>query len=248
MIPELFHPLCAPFRLEGKRDEAVVLTHGFSGTAAHFHPMAEFLNGHGYTVNVPLLAGHGTSMEHMASTGWVDWLRSTRQAVDAVADHRRVHLVGLSMGGLLSILVAANTAASTVTTISTPILVRDPMLYLAPATHRLRPVVMWPEEPRPELDPEVAGYWLTYPGFHTKNAADLVHLMRKGLLVAGRLRRPALVIQSRGDETVHPASADLLRRRFGGLGRVTYLERAFHNALFSDERQVIHNAVLDHIQ
>lgn len=246
-VPDLFDPLCAPFRLEGDRDEAVVLVHGFTGVPAHFRLLAEFLHGHGYTVNVPLLPGHGTTMEHMATTGWRDWLRATEQAAAAVSGFRRVHLGGLSMGGLLAILVASRSAAATVTTIDSPLLVHNKQTYLAPLLHRWRPLVTWPEDDRPELDPEVRPYWLTYPGFYTRTAGDLVRLSAMAWNVAGRLRRPALVIQSKVDESVDPRSARLLASRLGPDTELVWLERAFHNALLSDERDIIHQRMLERI-
>jgi carboxylesterase len=247
VVPDLFTPLAAPFRLDGSNGEAVVLTHGFTGVPAHFRPLAEFLHGKGYTVNVPLLAGHGTSPTDMAGTGADDWIRSVRQAAGAVSDHRRVHLAGLSMGGLLSIIVAKDVAASTVTTINSPILVKNKRLYLTPVAHHFVAEVSWPEAPTPPLDPEVADYWLTYDGYHTASAAELVRVMRTAYLAARRLRRPSLVIQSRTDESVDPRSARLLANALGPKCDLVWLERSIHNALLDSERDVIHRAVLGRI-
>ncbi len=245
MIPDLFDPLCAPFRIDGTNHEAVVLTHGFTGVPAHFRPLGEFLNQLGYTVNAPLLAGHGTSPEHMATTGWRDWLRSVEQSVAAVSDHRRVHLVGLSMGGLLSIMVAARSAATTITTINAPVILRNKQVYLAPFAHRR--MISWPDGKDPVLDREVARYWLTYPGFPSAKANDLLTIIARGTAIAGRLRRPALVIQSKADETVDPRSGTILARRLGSQSRLIWLEQAFHNSLLSAERHTIHRAVAEHI-
>ncbi len=245
-IEPLFDPLCAPFRLDGDRDEAVVLIHGFTGVPAHWRPMAAFLHGHGYTVNVPLLAGHGTSMEDMARTTWRDWLQSAEYAVEAVRSHRRVHLVGLSMGGHIGIILAGSSAAATVTTIDAPLLVRNKQLYLAPLFHRLRPRVMWPET-EVDIEPEMRRFWLTYPGFYTAKATDLLILAARGWQRAGRLRRPTLVIQSKADESVDPRSAPILARRLGRQNRLVWLEHAFHNAPLSRERDLIHAQVLARI-
>lgn len=247
MIPDLFDPLCAPFRLEGSNHQAVVLVHGFTGVPAHFRPLARFLNDAGYTVNVPLLAGHGTNPGHMATTGRRDWLRSVEQAVAAVADHRRVHLVGLSMGGLLSILVAACSAAATVTTINSPVILRHKQTYLAPLAHRLHPMVTWPEDGTPPLDDEVRHLWLTYPGFPTVKTNDLLAVIARATVVAGRLRRPSLVIQSRADETVDPRSGTILAHRLGSGCRLVWLDHAIHNALLDGERHLVHRAVLERI-
>lgn len=248
VIPELFDPLAGPFRLEGTNDEAVVLLHGFTGVAGHFRPLGQRLHEAGFTVNVPLLAGHGTNRRHMASTGHREWIRSAELAVRAVAGHRRVHVVGLSMGGLLGIIVAARHAVSTITTINSPIVVRDPQLYLSPFASRLVPDVGWDSE-RPLSGPEdLARYDLTYSGFPSSSARDLLRIMARGYRWARRLRRPSLVIQSRVDETVHWSSGHLLAQALGPDTALFWLERSRHNALLDHEHALVDAAVLGRIQ
>lgn len=245
VIAELMDPLCAPFRLQGTNGEVVVLIHGFTGNPAHFRPMAEFLNERGYSVSIPLLPGHGTSMQDLATTGWRDWQTAVEQTVSAVASHRRVHLVGLSMGGLLAILVAARMATTTITTINSPVILIDKRFYISPLLTGIRPTVLWPESENPVLDEAVAPYWINYPGFHSKNAADLLFLSAKAAVVAGRIRRPSLVIQTKADLMVDPRSGPILARRLGPNCRLVTLEHAMHNSLLSPERDVIHQAVLE---
>lgn len=247
MIPELFTPLAAPFRLEGTNGEAVVLSHGFTGIPAHFRLLAEFLNERGFTVNAPLLAGHGTNPGDMATTTAGDWITSVTRAARAVSDHRRVHLAGLSMGGLLSIVVAKDVGAATVSTINSPILVRNTRLYLSPVIHRMVPEVTWPEEPPPALDPEAAKYWLTYDSYRTVSAAELFRVIRLAYPAARRLRRPSLVIQSKTDESVDPRSATLLHKALGRPCELVWLEHSIHNALLDSERHVIHDSILRRI-
>ena len=247
MIPELFDPSVAPYRIEGTNGHAVVLLHGFTGVPTHFRPLAERLNVEGFTVNVPLLAGHGTSIDHLRETSYEEWIRGAELAARAVADHRSVHLAGLSMGGLLSIIIAARTAATTITTINSPIVVHDLHLYLSPFAHHLIPTVTWddPVSPAPE---DVAHYDLTYQGFHTPSAAQLVRIMVEAYRWAHRLRRPSLVIQSKADETVRPISATLLKRALGPPAELFWLETARHNALLDPERGRLEAALVEHVR
>lgn len=238
---ELFDPLAEAFRIDGARGEAVILTHGFTGTPAAFRPLAEHLAQHGYTVVAPLLAGHGTTIEDMGDTGADDWKDSLRVAARSVADHRRVHLVGISMGGLLSIHLAAELRAASLTVINSPVRFRSRQAYLAPFLHRLRPVVLW-EASEPDLDAEVRPLWLTYPGFPTHTMRDLVSLALSAPRQARTLGIPALVIQSRTDESVHPVSGEILARSLRC--RIVWLEDSLHMSLLDRERHIIHDAVL----
>ena len=52
---------------------AVLLCHGFTGNPQSLRPLAEALAVAGYTVDLPLLPGHGTSVEDMISTRWENW-------------------------------------------------------------------------------------------------------------------------------------------------------------------------------
>jgi carboxylesterase len=244
---DLIDPLAAAFRLEGTNGQAAVLVHGFTGTPAHFRQLAAVLNRAGYTVVAPLLAGHGTSIDDLAATGADDWIASVRSAVDEVADHRRIHLAGLSMGGLISLILAGSTGAATVSTINSPIVVRSKTLYLTRLIHRFRPTVEWPDSGPPDLDDEMTPLWITYTGFPTRCAADLVSIMRKALVAARRLDTPSLVIQSRIDESVDPRSARIVARLLGRDCRLVWLERSMHNALLDRERDVIGRAVLDRL-
>jgi carboxylesterase len=248
----LFDPLAAPFRLEGTNGEAVVLIHGFTGTPAHFRLLAPVLNRAGYTVVVPLLAGHGTNLADMAGAGAADWLASARAAVAEAAGHRRVHLGGLSLGGLLSIVLARPSAAATITTINAPVRLRGKTAHLqsrvAPLVAGRRPYTMWPDQGPPPLDEEARPLWLTYPGFPTARAADLFSVSRMAMRAARLLRRPALVIQSKTDETVDPVSAVMLAKALGPRTRVEWLERSFHNSTLGPEREHLHHLVLEHLR
>ncbi len=146
------------------------------------------------------------------------------------------------MGGLLSIVAANKTGVRTVTTINAPVRFRDRRMYAASLLRFVRPVVIWPEEPPPPLEPDVAPYWIHTSGFPTRAAAELMRLSRLALREARKVSIPSLVIQSRVDEATDPRSGPILQRRLGG--RLLWLESSMHNALFDRERHVIRDALL----
>ena len=112
-------PLADSLHLGGDRPDAFLLLHGWTGSPAHFRPAARFLHERGYAVSVPRLAGHGTSVHDMADTGWRDWVRSALDGFYGLAaGYARVHVAGLSMGGVISLLLAATCDVASVTTIN----------------------------------------------------------------------------------------------------------------------------------
>jgi len=245
-MTDLFSTLAAPFQLPGDNGEAVIAVHGFTGIPGHWRLAAETLNQHGYTVVAPLLPGHGTSVSEMERHGAADWLRTVVDAALSVRDHRRVHLAGLSLGGLLAILAAGPTNAATITTVSAPLRFRHKSIYLAPFLHHFKPYTPWPASSAPS-EPETAELFLTYPGFPTRRAADLLVVLRHARKTARRLRRPALVVQSAADESVHPRSGPRLAKLLGPGTQTLWLSDSRHNALLDRERGLIHAALLRRI-
>jgi len=69
--------------------------------------MGEFLNQEGYTCLGVRLAGHATDPEDMIRSRWTDWVASVEdgyQLLRRLADD--VFLIGLSMGGVLALLMS----------------------------------------------------------------------------------------------------------------------------------------------
>ena len=95
-------PGCEPYEATGG-DIGVLVLHGFNGNPSSVRPLAEFLAADGFTISLPRLPGHGTSVADMMTTSWADWTGAALDAYDDLAARTaRVAVVGLSMGGGLS--------------------------------------------------------------------------------------------------------------------------------------------------
>ena len=93
----------------GDGPEAALVVHGFTGSTFEIAPLARHLAGRGFRVLAPLLHGHGKDAETLATGDAERWLGSVRDGLDRLRDrgHDRVFLAGLSLGGALSIVAAA---------------------------------------------------------------------------------------------------------------------------------------------
>src|SRR5579863_7112149 len=81
----------------------VLVLHGFTGCPQSMRPLAEAFADGGFSVELPLLPGHGTQVEDLAETRFDDWLAAAEEAyVQLAARCDRVVVAGLSMGGTLS--------------------------------------------------------------------------------------------------------------------------------------------------
>ena len=96
------------FTMQGSDDRAIVLLHGYNDSPQAMKSPAEALHAAGWTVYAPLLPGHGRSLRAFAASSADDWIAAGRSAVrEAMGRHRRVVVGGLSMGGAIATIVAA---------------------------------------------------------------------------------------------------------------------------------------------
>jgi carboxylesterase len=99
-------PGCEPFSAQGGPHGVLVL-HGFTGNPFSMRPLADACADVGYSVELPRLPGHGTSLADMMTTNWSDWSQTALTTFDELASRcDKVAVVGLSMGGGLGALVA----------------------------------------------------------------------------------------------------------------------------------------------
>ena len=97
------------FFLNGGRTTGVLLIHGLTGTPAEMRLLAKGLHRAGHTVYGVQLAGHCGTHDDLIHTCWQDWYASVRAGADKLLAHvDSMYVVGLSMGALLALKLAAD--------------------------------------------------------------------------------------------------------------------------------------------
>lgn len=120
-----------PFFFEGDavNEVGILLIHGFTGSPAEMRPLGEFLSQHGYAVKAPLLPRHGGMPHDLKGAHWEDWANEAKKALDELSnDYKHVIVAGLSMGGLLTLHLAATQPHSTIrgiVTLAAPAAIND---------------------------------------------------------------------------------------------------------------------------
>lgn len=206
-----------PFLLLGEpKKPACLLIHGFTGTPKEMRWMGEFLNRQGYTCLGIRLAGHATDPEDMIRSHWTDWTASVEDGyhlLRGVADN--IFLVGLSMGGVLALLMSTRLAPRVmgVVAMSTP--------YKLPDDPRLRHIE-WISKIvsyMPKSDEEPGASWfdkeawkdhISYPQNPVRSIGELNKLLGEMRAALPQLCVPVLLVHSKDDGYVLPDNIELI--------------------------------------
>lgn len=213
-MPQII-PTAEPFLLLGDRSmPACLLVHGFTGTPKEMHWMGEYLNQQGYTCLGVRLTGHATDPEDMIRSNWTDWTASVEDGyflLRGLTD--RIFLVGLSMGGILSLLMSTRLDVRGVVAISTP--------YKLPDDPRLRKIdwiaKIVPYMPKSDeapgaswFDKEAFKEHISYPMNPVRSIGQLNLLLGEMRAALPKINVPVLLTHSKDDKYVPPESMELI--------------------------------------
>ena len=220
-------PTAEPFFFSGKGAHARIgcmVIHGFTGAPKEMRWLGEYLNQQGYTVLGIRLAGHATQPEDMIRSRWQDWLLSVEDGYNLLRSCTdQVFLLGLSMGGILSLTFvsrfgacpACASAAGTgegagrrvqgVVAMSTPYeLPDDPRIRWAKLISHFIPYVPKGDE-TPDagwFDKEAFNQHVSYPNNPIRSVAELNQLMAVMHDSLPKIQVPVLLIHSRDDDYI----------------------------------------------
>ena len=237
------HECCKPFFFQNGRN-GVLLIHGFTGCVSHMRPLGDRLAERGYTTLGIALPGHGTTEADMAKADWQQWLQASKEGVLKLRECcDTVTVCGLSMGGVLSLLLAEQMKVDACAPISAPMATNIKLISLAGLIAPLHPRIAWKPNPDRAKDHDPA-YDFGYTGFPTKSASDLnhlIHLARRNLF---NVQCPLLVVQSHDDHTIWQGSSDCIFESVGSENkRQLWLDGVPHACTVSKELPAIVDGV-----
>ncbi len=236
-------PGCEPWSAAGGSNGVLVL-HGFTGNPQSMRPLAEALATAGFTVDLPLLPGHGTSVEDMVPTGWAEWSKAAEEAYQSLAGRcEHVALTGLSMGATLACWLAERHVDVAGIAVVNP--------FVDPPAPEFREAIRQLLDQGTEIIDGI-GSDIAKPGaaeaaYKGTPIAALLSLFEGVDEVAaalGSITCPTLLLSSRDDHVVAPVSGDVLEAGVGGSIERLFLERSFHVATLDWDAPLIEERVV----
>ena len=225
--PESLIPGAEPFSAAGGR-EAVLVLHGFTGNPQSMRGLAEAFAAAGLTVELPLLPGHGTTVDDMVPTRWDDWAGAAELAYQELSNRcEKVVVAGLSMGGTLACWLAAHHPEIAGVVLVNPAVEPPAVSFLEMFEGALdagMDTVAGVGNDVADPDAKELAYELV-PVAAILSMFGAVGELSERL---GDIKCPLLLMTSPQDHVVPPSNSDFLAERCSGPVERVSLDRSFH--------------------
>jgi carboxylesterase len=238
---------------------ACLLLHGYVGARSDFADLGERISEEGFFVRMARLPGHGTTPVDFDKQTPESMLEGARAELeDLRSKFERVYLVGFSMGGAISTLLASEGGVDGLVLVAPYYKVTYSWTYVLPPETWNRlfspilPYVIKADGFVKVNKRESLEHIYSYRTLSTQSLTTLVELGRLARQpeVLSRIDRPVLVLYSEGDEAASPQatkqvfeaiqSTDKTLRRIG--------ERSNHILLWDYDAEDAKTAILDFLE
>lgn len=189
--------------------DAVLLIHGFAGTPHDVRPISDALERKGIRHRAITLPGHDTSPREMKQADMDGWLDAARSGYASLAaGYDRVAVVGFSMGGALSLIVASENPVCKLVMLNPYFRVRPRWYYFGQPeawARRLESVLAYVKKPRVGFinDRDGRRRYGAHPQYRfipTKCVKHLVNIGKQAMAQAPQVQADALWFHSTGDQ------------------------------------------------
>jgi carboxylesterase len=241
-----------PFQFSGTNGKAVLLIHGWTAVPYEVRRLGQYLNENGYTVSGPMLTGHGTVPEDLENVKWQEWLNDIRfHYHELKKNHRKVYVVGTSIGSNLAILLAEEYPE-----ISGLVLMAMPYgVKFEKVTIFLARLVSLFKKYNRKFYPPTFGLATTitrliaYKSYPIKSALETFQLIKRARKNLSFIKQPCLIMQSTSDHVVSRNSCEKIYANIGStVKQKKYIKRAYHTFISDIKNENVFEDILNFIE
>ncbi len=211
-------------------------------------PWADYMVRHGYSVRLPLLPGHGTSVQDMARSTWRQWRDAELGAFQELQQGcDRIFICGLSMGGTLALRLAEELGEQVagIVLVNAAVHTEDRRAGFARLLQFVLPTL-------PAIGNDIkrpGGDEHAYDRMPVRAFVQLQQLWAVVRADIQRVQQPTLMMVSAEDHVVEPSNAQWLAANIPALDKASIvLENSFHVATLDNDDQVIFQRSLEFIR
>lgn len=238
-------PGAEPWSFNGSLRSGALVIHGLTSNPDSMRGIAKALGAAGFHVELPLLPGHGTVMEDLIPIRWSDWVSTVESAYAALAARvDKVVVVGLSLGGALTLRVGANHPETVGLVCINP--AAEPQV--PEIIEVLKGMIDGGTEVLPGIRGDIADPDATESGYDGTPLRAAFSMFVDGIApMAGEypnMHMPLLLMNSPQDHVVEPKQSEFLVANYGGPVERISLDRSFHVATLDYDKELIIEATV----
>tara|TARA_B100001250_G_scaffold400894_1_gene412025 strand:+ start:265 stop:1017 length:753 start_codon:yes stop_codon:yes gene_type:complete len=228
----------------------ILLIHGFSSTNYELRDLAHFLADAGFRVMAKNLPGHGTTIQDCNNHKYTEWLSFTKSNIgELVAECDKVFCIGISMGAVIALYIAATMpiagviAAASVFKFRNEFMTKYINTIFCPIIHSIDKKSQFPKGARKG---KYYGY-TRYPTIALNQMRILINFVEPKL---EKISIPTLLINSTSDNTCQMKNLDFLKKKIDIKYVKTLIINKASHAIFdkSDDRDTIFNQCVKFIR
>jgi len=224
---------------------AALCLHGLTGSPHEVRPVAEALVARGLRARGPVGVGHEGGPEQLAITPHEVWFEAARRELDALrSEHERVFLVGVSMGGLLSLRLAQTARVDALVVVGVPLVLAPPIPQLLPLVRRVK---RFRKKKGSDIqDPVAQARHPSWSQMPLDAVAELIALQAKVIPELPGISAPILVAHGQRDRTARPRDAVRIHDEVSSTDKELFLlERSGHIATVDYDGPALARAAAD---
>ncbi|MCD4812731.1 alpha/beta fold hydrolase [bacterium] len=209
-VQEWLSPKVSPIAIKNNHGKAILFLHSFGSSPNDFRAYADYFSKE-FDVFVPLLAGHGGTEDRFKNSYYTQWFKKSEDELTTLlTQYEEITVIGLSLGGLLTLDLASayadNDKIKALVCIAAPVFLNN--LFEIGLLHDWRAyltrVISWFVDELEAVVPENRD-GADRIGFEGKHFMKQIHSMKLGMKkVKAKLsliKKPILLIHSKGDKS-----------------------------------------------
>lgn len=214
------------------RKTGILFIHGFTGTPWVFRELEEKIKAKKFIISAPILPGHGTQPQDLIPVSWREWLECAKKHFYQLTPQcDKVFIVGLSMGGVIALLLGSEVPCHGVVSISAPFRFRKPWVFALPVMRLF--FRYWKKSigSNGGIVPEELGYD-RYPLSALRQLLLLLKYFRSQIY---KIQTPVLVIHARDDKKVPVQNAEWIYHAIPGTEKELVILDSNHHVVTKGE-------------
>ncbi len=237
-----------PVSLNGS-DTTLLFIHGFTGTPYEFKEYAAYFNKLGFSVEVPLLAGHGTHPNNLEKTNWKQWNKSVKDTLFNIRKNNKsgkVIAIGQSMGGTLALHLAAHYQLDGIVLLAPGLFFKNKLTSMAKYIVHIKKMF---NKNGPDIsDEQEKRKVVTYKQIPTTSVIELDNLFKHVADDLEDVYCPCMIIYSKQDHTIDPKSSKEIYNQISSKNkRILCLEKSYHLLSLDIEKDIIKKEIYNFI-